>query len=317
MRQAGRYLPEYRALKEKHTLDEMFTTPELAATITSMPIASLGVDAAILFADILTLPSAMGFKIRFDTHHGPVIENPISKNFTEKDVYDFDNLSFLEAAIRLSKQKLPRDIPLLGFAGGPFTVLTYLLEGKISLQFPQIIKFIIEHNEEYHALMAKITKNTIRYLQLQKKAGIDAFQLFDTWAGVLRPSDYAQWVLPYVQEIFAVVDLPSIYYVKNCAHLLALMNKSKAEFLSVDHTVILGHNNVIAVTKKGIQGNLFNGLLYADKKVLREEVNDTLVGAKKHKRFIFNLSHGVLPDTDVEKLKYVVELVHKFPWKKQ
>jgi len=314
MRQAGRYLPQYQIIRQKHSLEEMFRTPEIAAEITCQPIDILHVDAAILFADILTLPAAMGFDISFDRDKGPQIQNKIMKPGDVQSVHDFDDLFYVTETVKLIKGRLPETIPLIGFAGSPFTVLTYLIEGGSSNNYTKTFRFINEHPDVYHQLMAQLTDNTIRYCQLQKAAGIDVFQLFDSWAGILRAADYAHLVLPYVQKIFQQVDLPSIYFVRNTNHLLPLMDQSDADFLSVDHTVVLGHHTTIEKTKKGIQGNLFNGLLYADDVMLKKEVNDVLIGAQKHDRFIFNLSHGVFPDIDVDKLKLIAEQVHAFDW---
>ncbi|OGX37195.1 MAG: uroporphyrinogen decarboxylase [Omnitrophica WOR_2 bacterium RIFCSPLOWO2_12_FULL_50_9] len=315
MRQAGRCLPRYQALREKHLLEEMFRNPHLAAEITHLPVDILGVDAAILFADILTLPSGMGFDIRFDTPNGPVVSSMIKTHHGLKDIHDFDNLEHVVQTIKIVKEKLPASVALIGFAGSPFTVAAYLMEGGSSLNFAKMFRFIEENEPAFHNLMDILTRNTIHYLNLQKEAGAQVFQLFDSWAGILRPADFARWVLPYVRRIFEAVDLPSIYFVRNCAHLLALMDRSEADFLSVDHTVVLGHHTVIEKTTKGIQGNLFNGLLYADYPALKKEVNDVLIGGQKHGRYIFNLSHGVFPDTDPDKLKFIVEQVHAFDWK--
>ncbi|MCA9398505.1 MAG: uroporphyrinogen decarboxylase [Candidatus Omnitrophica bacterium] len=306
MRQAGRYLPEYQAVRKQHSLEEMFGTPEIAAEVTCQPIDILGVDAAILFADILTLPTAMGFDIRFDNTKGPQVR-PLQNI---DDIRDFDDIPHIQKTIKLVNQRLPEHIPLIGFAGSPYTVATYLIEGGSSVNFFKTFEMMHHHPREFHRLMEILTKNTIRYIKLQEEAGIKAFQLFDTWAGVLRPSDYAHFVLPYVQEIFQHVSVPSIYYLKNTHHLLALMNQCEADFLSVDHTVVLGHHK----TTKGIQGNLFNGLLYASDEVLKREVRDVLEGAKKHDKFIFNLSHGIFPNVNPEKLKLIVDQVHAFPW---
>ncbi|VAX36495.1 Uroporphyrinogen III decarboxylase [hydrothermal vent metagenome] len=312
MRQAGRCLPEYRAIKEKYSLEEMFKTPELAAEITCQPIDIFGVDAAIMFADILTLPMNMGFNIQFDNIQGPKIETVKGL----EGIHDFNDLSHIEKTIRLINDRLSEDIPLIGFAGGPFTVLTYLIEGKSSLSYAKTFRFAVEQPKLFHQLMELLTKNTIAYLNLQKEAGIKVFQLFDSWAGILRPADYAHWALPYVQRIFQEVDLPSIYFTRNTHHLLPLMDQSQADFLSVDHTVVLGHHSVVEHTEKGIQGNLFNGLLYADYPELEKEIKDVLIGAQKHERFIFNLSHGLMPDMDPAKAKFVVDKVHEFEWKK-
>ena len=312
MRQAGRYLPAYQTLREKYSLEEMFKTPELAAEVTCMPIKTVGVDAAILFADILTLPTAMGFKISFDGKKGPQILNPIKHAMDLERIENFSQLDYLEETIQCINQQLPKDVPLIGFAGSPFTVMVYLISENESHDINHCIRFAYKEQDAFHRLMEILTRNTIDYLNFQKRSGVKAFQLFDTWAVNLRPSDYAHWVLPYVKKIFEAIDLPSIYYVKNCHHLLALMDQCEADFLSVCHTVVLGHNSILEKTKKGIQGNLFNGLLYADYDVLKKEIRDVLAGGLKHPRYIFNLSHGVLPDTEVDKLKFVVDQVHGF-----
>jgi uroporphyrinogen decarboxylase len=311
MRQAGRYLPEYRALKEKYSLEEMFHNPELAATITCQPMERFNLDAAILFADILTLPTEMGFLISFDDKKGPQIGSTDAKR-----IHDIEDVEHIRTAIQLTKNRLPKHIPLIGFAGSPFTVLTYLIEGGSSINFTKVFKFMAEEPKQFHELMERLTKNTVTYLNLQKKAGIDVFQLFDSWGGILRPADYAHFVLPYVKRIFKEVDLPSIYYLKNCSHLLSLMDQTDADFLSVCHTVVLGHHVTIEKTKKGIQGNLFNGLLYADHQTLKKEIHDVLIGAQKHERFIFNLSHGIFPDVNPEIIQFIIDEVHAFPWAK-
>ncbi len=311
MRQAGRYLPEYQKIKKEFSLDEMFKTPSVASDITAMPVKTLSVDAAILFSDILTLPSQMGFNISYG-NDGPKIANTVNKTSDLKFIHDFDNLSFVYETIKLTVKKLPANIPLIGFTGSPFTVACYLIEGNGSGNFTKVFAFMYENPKDFHKLMDVLTKNTITHLQNQKKAGAKVFQLFDTWGGILRPADFAHFVLPYVKEIFKSVDLPSIYYLKNSAPLLSLMDQSGADFLSVCHTVVLGHNPVLEKTDKGIQGNLFNGLLYANDKTLIKETEDVLAGAKHYKRYIFNLSHGVFPDISVDKMRLIVKTVHNY-----
>lgn len=312
MRQAGRYLPEYQKLKERYTLDEMFRNPELAAEITRMPVTALGVDAAIMFADILTLPSGMGFKIRFSSQDGPVIENRIRRRQDFEQAHDFENLEHIENIIRLVNEQLPNDIPLIGFAGSPFTVLTYLLEGRSSLDFKNIFDFVHSENVLFHRLMQMLTKNTVRYLNLQKDAGVKVFQLFDTWAGRLTLADFNELVLPYVRQIFDAVDLPSIYFVRECRHLLDGMDKSGADFLSVCDSVKIGEPFLLEKTKKGIQGNLWNELLLGEEEILGTAVIKILEESRRHERYIFNLNHGILPSTDPAKVKFVVEKVHEF-----
>ena len=315
MRQAGRFLPEYRTIREKHSLEEMFKTPEIAAHVTCMPIDALGVDAAILFADILTLPAAMGAEIRFSKDEGPVISSPIRDTVGVNNLHDMEHLTHIEQAISIINGRLPANVPLIGFAGAPFTVLCYLVEGSSSMNFTRVLKIMHSDPNMFHKLMRILTKNTISYLNLQKKAGIKVFQLFDTWGGILRPEDYRNFVLPYVQKVFEGVDLPSIYYLKNCSHLLSLMENSGADFLSVCHTVVFGQNLFLDNTKKGIQGNLFNGLLYAEQDILEKELSSLLLQSRRFKKYIFNLSHGLFPDTEVDKVKFIVDKVHRFNWR--
>lgn len=315
MRQAGRFLPEYRALRKNHTLDAMFRNAEIAAQVTCLPVDLLGVDAAILFADILTLPSHLGFEIRFVDGRGPVIENPLTQPADVNKMHDFDDIPHIRKTIELVNQRLNENIPLIGFAGSPFTALTYLIEGGSSSDFKKTLAFAADYPKEFQQALQILTRNTIAYLNLQKQAGIKVFQLFDTWAGILRPLDYEKWVLPHIQTIFQNVDLSSIYYLKNSRPLLSLMEQSGADFLSVCETVDLASDPVLAKTDKGIQGNLYNKLLYADDPALEKKVLSLLEGAKKFKRYIFNLSHGVFPDVEVDKVKFVVEKVHEFKWR--
>ncbi len=307
MRQAGRYLPEYRALKTTRTLNEMFRDPDTACEITLQPIRLIGVDAAILFADILTLPSGLGFDVDFIDGKGPVIANPITQQSDLKRMGKLSGINYVSQTIKNVNQQLPAHIPLIGFAGSPFTVLTYLC--------PKHQRLMNEDPSTFHAFMQQLTNATIEYLSMQQHAGIKAFQLFDTWAGQLREVEFKMFVLPYVKQIFAAINLPSIYYLKNCAHLMPLMEKSGADMLSVCETVVIGDNPVLNKTSKGVQGNLYNGLLYASDKDLAKEVKKLLVAAKKnHPRYIFNLSHGIFPDVDPAKLKLIIDIVHRYQW---
>ena len=312
MRQAGRFLPEYRAIRKENTLDEMFRDPETVAQVTCLPVDILNVDAAILFADILTLPMHLGFEITFDPDHGPVIKNPFSAPSDVKKFHHLTDVPHLRKAIPMINQALPDDIPLIGFAGAPFTVLCYLVEGGSSSNFRKVFKFMNDDPQGFHNLMKFLTVNTIAYLDLQKKAGIKVFQLFDSWGGILRAQDYEAYILPYVSDIFAKVDLPSLYYLKNSSHLLSQMERAGSDFISVCETVDFNDPKVLSDIKQGVQGNLFQGLLYADDKTLTKEVLAVLKGASRFKKYIFNLSHGVQPDVPVEKVKLVIELVRAF-----
>lgn len=312
MRQAGRFLPEYREIRKKHTLDEMFRDPPTVAQVTCLPVDLLKVDAAILFADILTLPMHLGFKITFDPQHGPVIKNPFHCAQDLEQLHAMDDVRHLREAIPLINQNLPAHIPLIGFAGAPFTVLCYLVEGGSSSNFRKVFKLIHQDSDLFHQLMTFLTENTIAYLNLQKEAGIKVFQLFDSWGGILRAEDYASCILPYVEKIFAAVDLPSIYYLKNSCHLLPQMQKCGSDFISVCETVDLTDTALLKETQQGIQGNLFQGLLYAPDDIIKMQVTKILNATRRFEKYIFNLSHGIQPDVPVEKVKLIIDLVHRF-----
>lgn len=308
MRQAGRYLPDYRALKEKHSLLEMFQTPELAAKITLMPIEQIGTDAAILFADILTLPIAMGFDINFHDKRGPIV-----RPYQEKsEFHDIGLIHHITDCIKIIKNNLDDHTALIGFAGSPFTVLTYLLEGGSSHNFKNTFHLMCENPEHFHSLMNSLTENTITYLNQQKEAGIDCYQIFDTWAGILPEEIYLTFVFPYLTKIFKSIDLPSIYFIKNSGHLISTITRLDADFLSLDHTINFSNNQCLLNSKKGIQGNFFNGWLYADNDFIKNKVEELLHTSKIYQNYIFNLNHGVFPDVNPDKLKFITECVHQF-----
>lgn len=309
MRQAGRCLPSYQKIRSQHSLDEMFRTPQIAAEITCQPVDILGVDAAILYADILTLPSAMGCDIHFDTHKGPVID-PL-KNISA--LRDFDNLNHIAETIRLVQERLKGKVPLIGFAGSPWTVAAYLIEGGSSLSFSKTFRFMNEYPDEFAKLLDVLTRNTIRYLNLQKSAGINACQIFDSWGGLLPGTDFDRLVLPCLKKIFQSVDLPSIYFLRHGRHLLPSSFTCGADGLSLCHTIDL-QKDIIGRTDLLIQGNLFNGALYKKDDDLRRDVRRILEIMKPHRKFIFNLGHGVFPDVDPDKLKLIVDEVHQFDW---
>jgi uroporphyrinogen decarboxylase len=304
MRQAGRYLPQYQALKSQQPLRELFRNPELAGAITLQPVEILKVDAAILFADILTMPSGMGFNIDFVDGKGPVVSNAICQQEDIKHFGKFSGLEHVTQTIKLINALLPSSISLIGFAGSPYTVLTYLCPKHAQLMF--------EDSKLFHQWMQLLTKNTITYLKQQQSAGIKCYQLFDTWAGSLRWQEYKTFVLPYVQQIFKSIDLPSIYYLKNSHHLFDLMQQSGADVLSVCETIDIGKINI----KQGLQGNFLNTMLYASDEVIEKETLRLLKLAKaKHRKYIFNLSHGVMPNVNPLKLQRMVEIIHEFKWK--
>lgn len=307
MRQAGRYLPEYQAIRRKHHLNQMFRDPSIAAEVTCQPIDILNVDAAILFADILSLPALMGHDVHFDPYKGPILED-----FTgTKNLNNITDIQYVAETIKRVNKYLNNKVPLIGFAGSPFTVLTYLIEGGSTTSFRKTFQFMIKTPSEYHKLMTLLTDNTITYLNLQKEAGIDVFQLFDSWIGVVNEETYNNFVLPYIEKIFNNVDLPSIYFVKHASQLIETIQNIDYDFLSVCEHVKLTDSR-LCQSHKGVQGNLFNGYLYADDKTLMNETINVLNAATHHKKYIFNLGHGIFPDIDPNKLKLIVETVHNF-----
>jgi uroporphyrinogen decarboxylase len=311
MRQAGRFLPEYRKIREKYSLGDMFRHPQIAADVTCLPVDILDVDAAILFADILTLPSGMGFNVGFGAE-GPVIHNPVLSPADIENVHDMEELDYVADILRRVRSTLAPSKSLIGFAGSPFTVLCYLLKPGARMNMPKVLRFAYEHPGAFDALMAKLTRNTIAYLRLQLDAGADAYQLFDSWGGVLREADYRRWILPSVQEIFRQVGGRSIYYVKNSSHLLHPMIESGARFVSLCETVDLAADPRLKNFPIGIQGNLFNGLMYAPSHILLDETRRILDAGRSFKGHIFNLSHGIHPDMDPDQAKRIVDAVHAF-----
>lgn len=316
MRQAGRYLPEYQEIKTKYSLEQMFQTPELAAEITCQPVRILGVDAAILFADILTLPQTMGFEIRFDSKIGPVIDKTADRTHWLKDIHDFHDLPYLNKTIKLINQQLPKKIPLIGFAGSPFTVLCYLIEGGSSVTHSKTFRLMNEAPDFFQKILNRLTDNTVRYLKYQKNVGIKALQLFDTWGGLLSRDDFKRWIVPSISKIFANVDLPSIYYIKSGAHVLDLLKGIPMDVVSVCQNVELKNNIVLKKLNKGVQGNLFNGILYAQEKEIQAATLEVLKAGTGYSTYIFNLSHGVFPDVKVDQLKRIVHTVHEFRLKR-
>jgi uroporphyrinogen decarboxylase len=312
MRQAGRYLPEYQALKKKYSFLKMLKTPEIAAEVTCQPLRRFPFDAAILFQDILTLPLAMGFHIDFVNGVGPVVRNPLRGIESLKKIHRFEDLSHVTKTIQLIRKEIPQTA-LLGFAGSPFTILVYLIEGGSTKNFSRVFRWMVEDPQGFHQLLDLFTRETIRYLNLQKEAGIHAFQLFDTWGGVLSPKLYAQFVLPYVQKIFKALKHPSIYFLKNTAPFLSLIEGCGADFISLCHSVDL-EDPLLRKTKMGVQGNLWNAALFSDEKTLGRSIDTLLQKARHYPRYLFNLSHGLLPETPLERVDFLVRRVHAFRW---
>lgn len=314
MRQAGRYLPEYQKVRGNVTFLELCKSPELCVEVTLQPVDLLGMDAAILFSDILILMEAMGAPLEFHEGSGPIFRQTVRDQaaLDRLIVPDADEATgFVMETIRLLRKELR--VPLIGFAGAPFTCATYLIEGGSSKVFWETKKMMYREPELFHNLMSKITDSTILYLQAQARAGAQALQLFDSWAGILAPCDFAEFALPYVQKILAALkqfDIPLIYFANNGATLLDLSVASGADVIGLDWRIPIGEA-IKKVGNKAVQGNLDPFALLLPKDRLRERIGRLLEDAGNAHGHIFNLGHGIHQFTPPEQAKIAVDAVHE------
>lgn len=317
MRQAGRYLPEYRKIRESKSTIEMMKDPATACEITLQPIDRVGVDAAILYSDILMLPEAMGSSLDFVRDVGPVFKQPVR---TMKDVDALaDNAAsrcpFVYETIRLIKKKIPSGFPLLGFAGAPFTVGAYMAGGDGSYDGNRIKRLACENLPVFRKLMAKLTHATIEYLSRQIEAGVDAVQLFDTWGGTLSADEYASLALPYTREIFKAlrnIKVPSIFYIKGGGHLFEKMVEAGPEVVSIDWRLSLAEAKRISNGRVAIQGNLDPAQLYAPVEKIGAAVEKMIGDWGQGPGYIVNLGHGILEDIPVPHAQAFVNAAKKF-----
>ncbi|MBI4329264.1 MAG: uroporphyrinogen decarboxylase [Chloroflexi bacterium] len=317
MRQAGRCFPEYRRLREKHEILAIAKTPELCAHVTLLPVQRLHVDAAVMFADIMLPLEGMGVPFSIEPEIGPIIPNPIR---TEADV---DRVRIVKAeeatpyvfqAIRIIRKELEHEAALVGFSGAPFTLACYMIEGRPSREYAHAKAFMFSRPDLWHRLMDKLTEVVVRYMRAQVAAGVQVAQLFDSWVGVLSPQQYREFVFPYVHRIFAEVratGVPSIYFGTGVASLLELMASVGSDLVSVDWRVTLDQAWDRIGHDRGIQGNLDPTTLLAPFEVAREAARDILHRAGGRPGHVFNLGHGVLPETDPDDLARLVEFVHR------
>jgi uroporphyrinogen decarboxylase len=314
MRQAGRYQREYRALRARHSMLELCRTPELCAQVTLLPVEQMGVDAAILFADIM-LP-LIGLGVPFDIVEGtgPVIGTPIRTDAQVGALRPLEperDLPFVLEAIRLIRGEVR--VPLIGFAGAPFTVASYLIEGRGSRDLPHTKTMLYGSPALWHRLMHRLTDATIAYLQAQVAAGAQAVQIFDSWVGALAPRDYEIAVMPHMQRLFgalAVLEVPVIHFGTGTAGLLPLMARAGGDVIGVDWRIRLS-DAWARIGGAGIQGNLDPALLLAPFEVAAAAAREILSESAARPGHIFNLGHGVLPQTPPDHLRRLVELVHE------
>mgnify|MGYP001256891381 CR=1 FL=1 len=314
MRQAGRYMPEYRALRERHTLLELCKTPELAVEVTKQPLA-LGVDAAILFADILLPLEPMGAPFEFAKGEGPVVHEPIASRaqIDRLRVIDPDeSLSYVLAAVRALKREI--SVPLIGFAGGPFTLASYLVEGGKSANFAKTKKLLFGAPDAWHALMEKLAEVVRRYLRAQIDAGADAVQLFDSWVGDLAPADYVEYVQRHTRHILqdvARAGVPVIHFGVGTSMLLETMRDAGGTVLGVDWCTPLDWAWQRVGHDRAVQGNMDPCALLAPRNVALAHAKRVLDAAKGRDGHVFNLGHGILPETPVDNVRAVVDFVHE------
>ena len=316
MRQAGRYLPEYRRMREKHTLLELCHEPELAAAVTLQPVERLGVDAAILFADILLPFEPLGLGLTFAAGEGPQITNPVRTAAQVDALPPVDpatDLAYVLSAVQLATRALPARIPLIGFAGAPFTLASYAIEGGGTRQFTLTKRFMYSEPDAWHRLLERLAELVGRYLALQAKAGARALQLFDSWVGCLSPRDYATYVLPHstrALELARSAQVPVIHFGTGTASFLADFARAGGDVIGVDWRIPLDVAWNGIGRDRAIQGNLDPAVLLGPRGELERQVRDVLARATGRAGHIFNLGHGVLPETPVDALQAVVEWVH-------
>lgn len=315
MRQAGRYMREYREVRSKVEFLDLCRTPSLAAEVTFTAAQKLGVDAAIIFADILLILEPMGIKLEFSKGDGPVIHNPVRARNDVDGLREVDEqeLEFVYDAIRQTRAALRSDLPLIGFSGAPFTLASYIVEGGASKNYIHTKSLMYADGGAWHAMMSLISRALVRYLNAQIDAGAQAVQLFDSWVGCLSPQDYVQYVLPYTRSVIAGIksDVPVIHFGTGTASLLESMRQAGGHVIGLDWRVPLDKGWACVGHDVGIMGNLDPVALFADRKHVREQARLILEQAAGRPGHIFNLGHGILPETPVENVIALVNDVHE------
>lgn len=320
MRQAGRVLPSYLKLREKHSFRELMLQPELAAEVTLLPVNELGVDAAILFSDILVIPEALGMELKF-TDKGPIFESPLRdiKNQINSLKPNSSKLQHIYKALDIVKQQKPADIALIGFCGAPFTTFCYMVEGNsANHNFSNAIKLFYNDPELSAQILEIITELSIEYATTQAIHGIDVFQLFETHAGLIPSDLYIERILPYVKRITNAVrnkNTPVIFFPKGIGAGISSIKKDIADFVSIDWQMSMNDARALVDREVGLQGNLDPRILAIDNKIqLEKELEKYLEFGKLNQNWIFNAGHGLSPDNKIENVKFVVDWVKKTNW---
>jgi uroporphyrinogen decarboxylase len=317
MRQAGRYMKEYRALRKKYSFLEMCKNPELAAKVTLQPIERFKLDAAIVFSDILIPLEPMGVEFEFAKEEGPVFHHPIRER---KDVEKLrviepeEEISFVMRAIQIVRKELGGKIPLIGFSGAPFTLASYIIEGGHSKNYILTKGLMYQDRPTWDVLMEKISEVLIRYLNAQIQSGVQALQLFDSWVGCLSPHDYEEYVLPYSKKVIEGVDkkVPLIHFATSSSTLLKLMKRAGGDVIGVDWRVDIGEAWALIGYDVAIQGNLDPVVLFGPVDLIEKKVKRVLDCIDSRPGHIFNLGHGILPSTPVDHVAALIEAVHEY-----
>lgn len=316
MRQAGRYLPDFMKLKEKYDFFTRCQTPELASEITVMPIDQIGTDAAILFSDILVVPQAMGVEVQMKPDFGPWLPNPVRSqaDVDQVEIPDInDRLHYVMEAITHSLEILDNRVPLIGFAGAPWTIFCYMIQGQGSKTFDKAKAFCFSQPESAHKLLQKITDTTIAYLRAKHKAGVHVVQLFDSWGGVLSPDDYTTFSWQYSNQIINALgdDVPVILFAKGCWYALHDMAQSKAKALGVDWTCTARNARYLTGGQMTLQGNFDPARLLSPIAEIEKQTRD-MIEQFGTTNYIANLGHGILPNIPVDHAKAFVDTVKSY-----
>lgn len=324
MRQAGRYLPEYRKLKQQHNILDIVRNPEFAAKISLQPVDILGVDAAILYADIMIPLLGIGVDLEIVENIGPVIKHPIENLADVKKLRTLEpkeDIPYLLETIKILTGELKNKVPLIGFSAAPFTLASYLIEGKPSRDFIKTKSMMYNDREAWDLLMKKLTDMIIVYLNEQAATGVNALQLFDSWIGCLNESDYKEYVLPYTKQIFTSLrgkkqspinnEIPLIHFGTNTAGLLTSFASVECDVIGLDWRISLDKAWKEIGYKKAIQGNIDPVMMLSDFSLIKKRVDEMFAVLPKREGFIFNLGHGVLQQTPVENLIKLTEYVHQ------
>ncbi len=316
MRQAGRYLPEYREIRSKYSFIEMCKTPELVVEVTLQPIRRFELDAAIIFADILLPLEHMGIDFEFTKDDGPQIKNPVRTKKEVEKMRSFDveeKMDYLLESIKLVRKELDKKVPLIGFSGAPFTLASYIIEGGGSRNYIYTKTMMYTEPDTWHLLMEKLVDMIVQYLNAQIKAGVQAIQIFDSWVGCLSPSDYKEFILPHQKRLIESLDksVPCIHFAFGASHLLKYVKEAGGDVIGLDWRIDIDEAWKILNYEPAVQGNLDPAALYGSKDYIKKRVTDILNRAENRNGHIFNLGHGILPTVPIENAKYLIDLVHE------